>query len=146
MNGSAPFCRSRDVGWDVTASYEGAHIDQLLKGKAVSLDVSSLYDASSDCNDGESGVQACNGPEYQVRWWWPTVLLYHQKIQIPTAHILGKSDEWEVQSKQLADLCAPDSRMLLRHEGSHEIPLRGPTVEQMAEVIVKTSERGEFMA
>lgn len=44
------------------------------------------------------------------------------RINVPTANILGRQDQWRLHSKELADLCARDLTILVEHDGGHEIP------------------------
>ena len=44
------------------------------------------------------------------------------RINVPTANILGRQDQWRLHSKDLADLCARNLTTLVEHDGGHEIP------------------------
>lgn len=44
------------------------------------------------------------------------------RINIPTANVLGRQDQWRLHSKDLVDLCARDLTTLIEHDGGHEIP------------------------
>ena len=44
------------------------------------------------------------------------------RINVPTANILGRQDQWRLHSKDLVDLCARDLTTLVEHDGGHEIP------------------------
>lgn len=144
MNGSAPFCRNGDVGWDVTRHYPpGTNIKAFLSDNPPDLDENLDFDTPSDDSSVDGSPSRVHEyGDYQVRWWYPTVVPSHGKIQIPTAHIQAKQDPLTWQAENMYDLCAPESRALLKHEGGHGIPLRGPVLEQMVEVIEKADGRG----
>ena len=44
------------------------------------------------------------------------------RINIPTANVLGRRDQWRLHGKDLIDLCAQDLTTVFEHDGGHEIP------------------------
>ncbi len=49
------------------------------------------------------------------------------RIGIPTAHIYGRDarDAWRPHAMDLVEMCGTHGRMVLEHDGGHEVP-RGP--------------------
>ena len=66
------------------------------------------------------------------------------RLQVPTAHVLGKKDFAYEGGKKLRELC--DSRYALtwEHNGGHTIPRGGIDVSKITEIIEKTVARSEF--
>jgi Serine hydrolase (FSH1) len=56
-------------------------------------------------------------------------------ISIPTLHIIGTSDPFVESSRVLVDLCQPELAQVLLHEGGHELPQAGMTLDKCAELV-----------
>lgn len=56
-------------------------------------------------------------------------------IPIPTAHIIGQSDDLFSEAVELKELCAKGLRSELVHHGGHEIPHGKSEVRRMVEAI-----------
>jgi hypothetical protein len=67
------------------------------------------------------------------------------RLQVPTAHILGRADFAYEGGKKLRDLCELRCSQIWEHPGGHSIP-RTPGIDvlMMREIIEKTVSRSEF--
>jgi hypothetical protein len=66
------------------------------------------------------------------------------RLQVPTAHILGRTDFAYEGGKKLRDLCELRYSHTWEHSGGHTIPRVGIDVLKIREVIEKTVSRSEF--
>lgn len=57
------------------------------------------------------------------------------QITIPTAHIVGATDNYRSQGDKLFDLCVSQGRHYLEHRGGHEIPTDRHTTSKIAALI-----------
>jgi len=67
------------------------------------------------------------------------------RIQIPTAHVMGKLDPYRIQSYKLKDLCCANLVTTYEHLGGHEIPRMEDSSMKIKNLIEKVAARGDFV-
>ena len=125
-----PFSQSLDVGIDarryfglsgkLKPSRPGCPtiVPEYLITDPAYLEGEDELDESSSDDDGPPNFHNPREIYYQM---------YHAsvdkiRINIPTANIFGRQDQWRLHSKDLVDLCVRDLTTVIEHDGGHEIP------------------------
>lgn len=67
------------------------------------------------------------------------------RIQIPTAHVMGKLDPYRSQSYKLKDLCCVNLTTIYEHPGGHEIPRTEDSSMKIENLIEKVAMRGNLI-
>lgn len=81
--------------------------------------------------------------QHPIRRFHPEVDL--TRIELPTAHIVGKNDQVSDSSHQLIQLCDEKHAGVYEHAGGHEVWRTAGDLEMIKNLILKTVARGELM-
>jgi serine hydrolase FSH1 len=157
ISASLPWISDEDKGIDVTPL--------IVRGRPVPVDIIELNKALASVQDDHhhdpsnwvkgDGISPALRKEiaelaklpfimedYTTRRMHPDRDLV--RLQIPTAHILGKTDWAYEGGKKLRELCDLDYVESWEHAGGHTIPRFGVDVMKVKQVIEKTVSRSEF--
>ena len=66
------------------------------------------------------------------------------RIQIPTAHVVGRNDPVRDASLKLVDMCDVRYVSVYEHKGGHELPKTADSLQRIKDVIQKTVMRSEL--
>jgi Serine hydrolase (FSH1) len=132
-----PFSHSPNYGID-TRRYFGINVSRLVRSgsRPDTVPPHLIPDAAylrRESDDHTSSHQATTITTIPTS---PIYQMFHPstdpvRIAIPTAHIYGRKggDAWRAHAMDLVTLCSKEGRMVLSHDGGHEVP-RGPGVNE----------------
>ena len=69
---------------------------------------------------------------------------YSARIDIPTAHIMGRKDSYRESAKSLLALCNPRKAKVYDHQGSHTVPRGQTAMEDLTAAFDWVTDRATF--
>ena len=91
--------------------------------------------------------QTTHGPydqeQHPIRRFHPDI--DQVRIELPTAHIVGKHDQVSDSSNQLVQLCDEKYAGIHEHAGGHEVSSTADDLQVIKNLILKTVAQGELM-
>lgn len=113
-----PFARNTQVGIDARSYFGVRNALPNAHARPTQIPPHLLTDPAYLRNPGELEGLSCDGVQYQM--FHPTI--DKVRIRVPTGHVMGTQDKWFCHSKDLVGLCQEKFRVVLQHDGGHEVP------------------------